>query len=552
MPVDQAVYVNILGLTALVSLAVAYAAWQRRTAAPASQPFIRMMLAIAGYATAAAAEAATTTLTGKIFWSTLEYVGSGSVITFFLIFAAHFTRQKQWLTRRKLAQLWVLPIFNVGLVAANDWHHLVWTRFVFQSDGSHQLIYHHGPGFFWVMVCVYLYTLGGVFLLAKAALRPGVLYRRQSMLALIGAMIPLIGGSAYMLNLTPPGLNITPMSFMLAGLVYSANLFRFRMFDVVPVARDLLIESMSDGVLVLDKQNRIVDINPAAQEMLETTVACIGKSLVESVSQWQEIMHECCDRCQGRLTITQRGCSPRYVELRMTPLRDRAQNFTGQLIVLRDVTEQHHAETKVQQAHDRLQTQLHEIEVLQTQLREQAIRDALTGLFNRRYFEETFPRELARADREDYPLAVVLLDIDYFKNVNDTYGHQGGDRVLQAFGELLRRHSRASDVACRYGGEEFVLVMPKMSLAAAARRTEQICHAWQALPVLYRDQEIYATVSAGIGVFPQDGQTRDTLLQEADQALYTAKADGRNCVRHRVQKLKDPLSLNQTRLGGDH
>lgn len=544
MPVDQTVYVNALGLTALISLAVAYAAW-RRVAAPSSKPFILLMLAIAWYSTAAAAEAATTTLVGKIFWSKLEYVGSGSVMTLFVIFAAHFTCQKQWLTRRNIARLWFLPIFNVGLVATNDWHYLVWTHFVFKADGSHQLIYHHGPGFFWVMACVYLYTLGGVFLLAKAVLRPGVLYRRQSMLALIGAMIPLISGSAYMLDLTPPGLNITPMSFMLAGLVYSANLFRLRMFDLVPVARDILIESMSDGVLVLDTQNRVVDINPAAQELLGATVACVGKSMVESFAQWQEIMHECGDRCQGRLTLNREGCSPRYVEIRTTRLRDRHQRFTGQLIVLRDVTEQHQAEKEVQQAHDRLQTQLLEIETLQIQLREQAIRDILTGLFNRRYFEETFPRELARADREGYPLVVVMLDIDYFKKVNDTYGHQGGDRVLQAFGKLLNRYSRTSDIACRYGGEEFVLVMPKMSLTAAARRTEQIRRAWKSLAVLFGDQEIYSTVSAGIGVFPQDGQTRDTLLQVADQALYVAKADGRNCIRHRPQKqLADHLWLN--------
>nr|WP_290221272.1 histidine kinase N-terminal 7TM domain-containing protein [Trichocoleus desertorum] len=536
-------YCYLLGLTALISLVAAYAAWQRRTTAPASKPFLLMMLAIAGYATVAALEAAATTLSSKILWSKLEYVGSGSVITLFLIFATHFTHRKNWLTPKTLAWLWVVPILNVILVMTNSWHRWVWTGFLWSSASSNLLIYQHGPGFFWIMACVYAYTLAGAFLLLKAALRPSLLYRRQAIMALASAMIPLIGGSAYMLNLTPPGLNITPMSFMLSGLIYSANLFRFQLFDLVPVARDTLVESMSDGVLVLDQQNRVVDINPAARELLGTTVACVGQPAAKSLWQWQDIARRCYDSGDHRLAIAREGKPLRYIELRTTPLRDRTQQLTGRLIVLRDVTERHQAELDLQQANQRLQNQLLEIEVLQTQLREQAVRDILTGLFNRRYLEETFHRELARATRESYLITVALLDIDHFKQINDTFGHLAGDRVLQAFGELPRCHSRSSDIACRYGGEEFVLVMPQMPLDLAYRRIEKIRLAWQATLVEFGGQQIQSTFSGGVSAFPPEGRTLDCMLHLADQALYAAKAAGRNCIKQGFYQPLDQFSV---------
>jgi len=277
-------YFVFLSLTAIISAIVAFGAWQRRKTNSVSEPFILMMLAIAFYATVAAMEAGAIALLDKIFWSKLEYLGSGSVITLFLIFAIHFTNKRQWLTSRNTALLWIIPAFNVAMVATNEWHNLIWTGFLLDPHQSNVVIYRHGIGFFCVMTCVYIYTLAGVLLLTKRALLPSALYRQQSKIALIGALIPLVGGSAYMLCLTPPGLNVTPMSFMLTGLIYAVSVFRFRMFDLVPVAQDILIERMSDGVLVLDVQNRILDINPAAQNLIGTTAHLIGQPVDQVMS----------------------------------------------------------------------------------------------------------------------------------------------------------------------------------------------------------------------------------------------------------------------------
>jgi diguanylate cyclase (GGDEF)-like protein len=219
-----------------------------------------------------------------------------------------------------------------------------------------------------------------------------------------------------------------------------------------------------------------------------------------------------------------------YLELTISPVSDRQNRDTGRLIVVRDVTERRRAEEGIQQANERLRAQLAEIETLQANLRDQAIRDALTDLFNRRYLDETLERELARAARDQVPVSAVMLDIDHFKNFNDMYGHKAGDDVLKALGQLLRAQTRTGDIACRYGGEEFVIIMPGSSSAAALRRAEQWRVAFESLKIPYQDQLLHTTLSGGVATLPDHGATADEVLRAADLALYASKAGGRNCV----------------------
>jgi diguanylate cyclase (GGDEF)-like protein len=166
---------------------------------------------------------------------------------------------------------------------------------------------------------------------------------------------------------------------------------------------------------------------------------------------------------------------------------------------------------------------------LREMLRNQSIRDPLTGLFNRRYMEETLERELRRAERGQRPLCVAMLDLDHFKEFNDTFGHEIGDVLLSELGRLLRATIRSGDVACRYGGEEFVLIMPELAADGAQRRLEEICHAVKRLYITHRGQSIGAvTVSGGIATFPEHGTAADELIRVADAALYRAKAVGRD------------------------
>jgi diguanylate cyclase (GGDEF)-like protein len=168
---------------------------------------------------------------------------------------------------------------------------------------------------------------------------------------------------------------------------------------------------------------------------------------------------------------------------------------------------------------------------LRETLRTQSIRDPLTGLFNRRYMEESLERELRRADRKGHPIGVLMLDLDHFNQFNNTFGHQAGDALLQAFGELLRANVRVEDIACRYGGEEFTCILPEASLEVAAERARLIVDETRRLRVQLRGQSLGPiTTSAGVAVFPDHGMTGEALVHAADRALYAAKAEGRDQV----------------------
>jgi diguanylate cyclase (GGDEF)-like protein/PAS domain S-box-containing protein len=164
---------------------------------------------------------------------------------------------------------------------------------------------------------------------------------------------------------------------------------------------------------------------------------------------------------------------------------------------------------------------------LRDELRQQAIHDPLTELYNRRYLEETLARDLYQVQRRKAPLCVVMLDLDAFKQFNDSFGHGAGDTVLRAFGRVLRDHLRKSDISCRYGGDEFVLVLPDSSVADTQERLEQIRLFLKEFPVHYGERMLrMATLSAGIAQTPEHGTTASELLQAADEALYAAKQAG--------------------------
>ncbi len=177
-----------------------------------------------------------------------------------------------------------------------------------------------------------------------------------------------------------------------------------------------------------------------------------------------------------------------------------------------------------------LRQQLDEIKILQTKLQEQATRDPLTGLYNRRFLDTIVAHEIARCRRERQHLTVMMLDVDHFKKVNDSYGHPGGDAVLKGLAALLLDVLRATDVACRYGGEEFLLLLPGMPPDIALVRANQWRSAFADATVSLDGVDMKATLSVGIAVYPTHGETITELTHCADLALYRAKAQGRNRV----------------------
>ena len=177
-----------------------------------------------------------------------------------------------------------------------------------------------------------------------------------------------------------------------------------------------------------------------------------------------------------------------------------------------------------------LQARLAEVESLQGQLREQALRDPLTDVFNRRYLDTFLERELAQARRDRTPLAVMVLDVDHFKQINDTHGHLAGDQVLRDVATLVRRTVRASDVICRLGGEEFLVVLPGTGLEGGIELAQRLRAGLEAQPSSFDGKAIACTVSIGVAAYAHHVEGVDALIASADAALYAAKLGGRNRV----------------------
>jgi diguanylate cyclase (GGDEF)-like protein len=168
---------------------------------------------------------------------------------------------------------------------------------------------------------------------------------------------------------------------------------------------------------------------------------------------------------------------------------------------------------------------------LRESLRAQSIRDPLTGVFNRRYMEESLERELRRAARRGYPISVIMLDVDHFTRVNETAGREAGDALLRGLGEFLRARIRKEDIACRFEGGEFALILPEAPLDVARERAEFLRDGFKRLDVTHRGKPVGdASLSLGVAVAPQHGSTTEALLQSAETALRRAKDGGRDRV----------------------
>jgi diguanylate cyclase (GGDEF)-like protein/PAS domain S-box-containing protein len=523
-------YAFALILAALLACGIAAVAWPRRSA-PGGTAFVLMMIATATWELFRVLEAIAVEPSAKIYWARFEYLGIATVPVLWLLFTRQYSTRDRARPGLGPAWLWIVPAATLVLAFSNEHHGWLWGEIKPASDapGAH-LIYTHGPGFWIAALYNYLLVLIGTVALLGAILNGKEVDRRQAIFLLAGAIVTWIANMSYLGGLAPfPGLDPTPFTFTLTGLIYAYTLYRYRLFDLVPVSRHTLLENMIEGVLVLDNEHRIADINSAAMRLLGLSAdACIGGDAPALLGNWPQLLEYCNSQNEIRGEIHVLG---RHLDMRAVPLHEGSRGRHGLLLVLRDITNHRMAEDQLRDANARLQAHVAEIEALQDKLQEQAIRDSLTGLFNRRYLEETLQREIARAFRAGRPLGIVMIDIDHFKDINDTHGHGAGDTALQALGKLLAANTRGGDVACRYGGEEFVLALPGATLEVAHERAEHLRQAIEALRVDYAGATLSLTISAGIAAYPVHGERVDEVLDNADQALYQAKNDGRNrCV----------------------
>jgi diguanylate cyclase (GGDEF)-like protein/PAS domain S-box-containing protein len=488
----------------------------------------------------------------QVFWLKLSHAVFVPAPITFLIFVAQITDHDRWLTPANLLLLAAEPLVTMLVIATDDAHHLFYTSFQqVTTNGFPEMAWGRGPWFWFNTACSYIFLLAAIVILLRALLHAGPYVRLQLLTVLVGCVLPW-GVNLYAL-VSPAAaqkLELTPLAAAASGLVFAYALFRQRLLDIVPVARGLLFEKLRDGVLVLDTGGRIVDLNGAARRILYVNDDIYGGSLQELLPEWREL-GEAIDLhgADAHFELQGRVDPSRFYDVSATALFDNHDRSSGYLISLRDITERKQTELELHKMNLRLHRQVQKITALHEELREQAIRDALTGLYNRRYLDETLQREFSRARRGSYPISVIMMDIDGFKQVNDTYGHKAGDLVLRSLGEIIRLHVRTGDIPCRFGGEEFVIVMPETAIETAFQRAEQIRTSFQSSRFFKGQGAIVPSLSMGIAVYPTHGRSEEKLLHAADRAMYDAKSFGGNkALRYDSRRKIVPLPALKDRL----
>jgi len=335
-------YIWVLLVSAVITAALGIYAWRHR-AVPGATPFAILMLAAVVWALANALEMAGADLPTKLFWANVQYLCYGTVPAAWLVLTLQYTGRDQWLTRRRLVLLTIEPLIAVALVWTNDLHGLM-RRGVHldTADPFYVIGKTYGPGFWVHAVYSYGLLLIALYLFIKLLLHVSHLYQKQILALLIGLLLPLGWNVSYTLGLSPVRRHdIAPAVFGLGGVVVAWGLFRYRLFDIVPVARDTVIENIDSGVIVLDAQNRVVDLNPAAQKILGRLASqAIGRQAAEVFDAWPDLLALYNDAVETRTGIVVgSGGSQKHYESHISPLTDQHGQPAGQVIILHDVTE---------------------------------------------------------------------------------------------------------------------------------------------------------------------------------------------------------------------
>ncbi|MFD2330753.1 histidine kinase N-terminal 7TM domain-containing protein [Cohnella sp. GCM10020058] len=508
--------------------------------------FVAFSLLASVYTFGSALELSAGSLEEIKLWIKVQYLGLPFLPPLNLLLVMYFLGMEKFLKRPLRIGFFVIPVITLVLVLTNGLHHLYYRDIVLRPDTltpKADLI--AGPWYLIAGAYTFGCMIGGAALLIVQWRRKKA-YRFQLVTLLIGLLLPLLGDFFYLGGLTPDGVDPIPVIMTLTSAFYMWALASRGLFHVVPIARDNLFESMRDGVLVLDMEDRLVDYNAAAAHILpELTATEIGNRLDRLLALHTGAGLLASDTGREGMARVSDGSDIREIpwtvedrayhyQVRTSVVRNPGGQVAGKLIVLIDITQ------RVQ---------------LQEQLRQMAYYDNLTGVYNRARFMNLGTAMLEEADEAGEPLAIVLFDIDYFKRINDTYGHDVGDQALLHIADICRRGLRTDDLFARYGGEEFAIAMPGLNAVRAESAAHRIRRELAAQALDVPGGQLRMTASFGIASTSEgagrawaaaevaaaadDGAPADSraemrlkrLLKQADLALYAAKSDGRDAVR---------------------
>ncbi len=507
-------YVFVLLVGAVLSVGdAAYALRFRRT--PVARAFIGLAACSALYALGYAFELASGTLGSMLFWNKVQYLGISYIPAFWILVAIRFSGSQGAIPRPVFKGLFALSTLTLLLDLTNSLHRFYYRSVSVDASGSFPVIVLDKGPWYWVHVAYLVLALVvGSILLAGTFMRSQGPYRKQAALMMAGSSVPWIFFIVYQAGLTPRGLDATPFALIIVGPIFFWGMFRHRVFDVLPVAKESVFASMEDGAIVLDGLDRIVDFNPAARRALgELGRDSTGRPLAEVLAGRPGLLGLLGPKGREEADFrTGDDAGARHFRARISTVRNRWNRPMGKVLIFSDMT-------------DRV--------LMMERLRLLAATDELTGAANRRHFFEQGRRELSRAKRYGRPLSIIIIDFDRFKVVNDTRGHEAGDEVLKGICRALMGALRDTDVFGRHGGEEFVVLLPDTPPGQALEAAERLRATVAAASIRVPDGgEVRITASFGVsGADPVTAEDLDGLIRDADRAMYEAKAAGRNCVR---------------------
>lgn len=493
-------------VSAFVSALIAVFAARRLKETKAALPLACLMVLNFVYAGAYTLEINSPSLAVALSWLKVEYLGVTFVPVFWFIFARAFVRGSKPMGRLQFALLVLVPLATVILMWTNEGHGLIARSFHLRSGTSLSVLEAEKGPWYWVST-VYLYILmlyGTITVMAQASRVSGK-FRGQLGVLTAASILPWLGHGLLLLGASPRGLDLGPFLLALSGGLFAWGVFKFSLFDLVPIARDMVVEAMSDGVLVLDRRGRLVDINRAARSLLPLlATAQMGADVPSLLGQGGVEL----PRAGGFLEFSL-GLDGGARSYRASCLEIPGETEPrGMVVILTDTTREREI--------------LARLELLVST-------DELTKVDNRRRFFEHARRELELAQRRERPLTFAMLDLDNFKTVNDSHGHAAGDAALVAVCAACREILRSTDILCRFGGEEFMIILPEAGPTVAFEIIERARRRIAETLILAGPEAF--RVTASFGVAGSEGIPRETLetyLRQADEAMYRAKSAGRN------------------------
>jgi PAS domain S-box-containing protein len=351
-------YIWPLVVAMVASVTIMIAVWRRRPGAGVI-PFIVLMVAVTQWSLMNTLEFLSTGLASKFVFIRLTYIGITIVPAAWLVFVLDYTGRDQWITRRHIRWLAIEPLLVQLFVWTDSYHHLFWnSRALVKSGGYWVTEVSYGPAFWVHGAYSYVLILLGAIFLIQALFRAPELYRSQMGWLLVGTFAPWIGNMMYLSGLNPlPNIDLTPLAFSITGLAMGWSMYRYRLLDIAPIARNVVIESMSDAIFVLDAQDRVVDTNPAGTQLLNLTTSAlvIGKKLSEVVPQYEPLLAQFRHLEQARTEFSlDDDTGKRHFDLRISPLRHKGNQYTGRLFMVHEITRRKQTEEQIRAQNEAL------------------------------------------------------------------------------------------------------------------------------------------------------------------------------------------------------